>query len=160
MKVKVRHKECFARHCQNVQESRKTDQKTWNQINCSFCWVEGGRYRRSWLVACCRLESAERFQIRGAEQERMKWLKRVPYDECDAPAFCAGPPCRAGEGEVRVPRRSQVVDLGLVTGRAQPGLRQKHDVDVVLNEGGYVGPPPGSADGSCIEEVDKGCVFG
>ena len=25
-------------------------------------------------------------------------LKRVPYDEGDAPAFCAGPPCRAGEG--------------------------------------------------------------
>ena len=61
-------------------------------------------------------------------------LKRVPY----------------GEG-----------DLGLVTGRAQPGLRQQHDVDVVvLNEGGYVGPPPGSADGSCTEEADKECVFG
>ena len=52
-------------------------------------------------------------------------------------------------------------DLGLVTSRAQPGLRQQHDVDVaVLNEGGYVGPPPGSADGSCIEEADKECVFG
>ena len=70
-------------------------------------------------------------------------LKRVPYDKGDAPAFCAGPPCRAGEGEDRVPRRSQVGDLGLVTGRAQPGLRQQHDVDVVvLNKGGYVGPPP------------------
>ena len=88
-------------------------------------------------------------------------LKRVPYDEGDVPAFCAGPPCRAGEGEDRVSRRSQVGDLGLVTGRAQPGLRQQHDVDVVvLNEGGYVGPPPGSADGSCIEEADKECVFG
>ena len=44
---------------------------------------------------------------------------------------------------------------------AQPGLRQQHDVDVVvLNDGGYVGPPPGSADGSCIEEADKECVFG
>ena len=68
------------------------------------------------------------------------WLKTVPYDEGDAPAFCAGPPCRAGKGEDRVPRRSQVGDLGLVTGRAQPGLHQQHDVDVVvLNEGGYVG---------------------
>ena len=66
-------------------------------------------------------------------------LKRVLYDEGDAPAFCAGPPCRAGKGEDRVPRRSKVGDLGLVTGRAQSGLRQQHDVDVVLNEGGYVG---------------------
>ena len=46
------------------------------------------------------------------------------------------------EGEDRVPRRSQVGYLGLVTGRAQPGLRQQHDVDVVvLNEGGYVEVP-------------------
>ena len=34
-------------------------------------------------------------------------LRRVPYGEGDAPAFCAGPPCRAGEGEDRVPGRSQ-----------------------------------------------------
>ena len=88
-------------------------------------------------------------------------LKRVPYDEGDAPAFCAGPPCRAGEGEDRVPRRSQVCHLGLVTSRAQSGLRQQHYVDVVvLNEGEYVGPPPGSADGSCIEEADNECVSG
>ena len=88
-------------------------------------------------------------------------LKGVPCDEGDATAFGAGPPCRAGEGEDSVPRRSQVGDLGLVTVRARPGLRQQHDVDVVvLNEGGYVGPPPGSADGSCIEEADKECVFG
>ena len=47
-------------------------------------------------------------------------LKRVPYDEGD---------------------------LGLVTGRAQPGLRQQLDIDVVvLNEGGYVGPSPGWTD--------------
>ena len=111
------------------------------------------------------LGSAERFQSRGDERETGRSgsdmrLKRVPYDEGDAPAFCAGPPCRAGEGEDRVSRRSQVGDLGLVTGRAQPGLRQQHVDAVVLNEGGYVGPPPGSADGSCIEEADKECVFG
>ena len=71
-------------------------------------------------------------------------LKKVPYDEGDDPAFCAGRSCRAGAGEDQAPRRSQVGDLGLVTGRAQPGLRQQHDVGVVvLNEGGYVGPPPG-----------------
>ena len=82
-------------------------------------------------------------------------LKRVPYDEGGAPAFCVGPPCRAGEGEDQVSRRSQVSDLGLVTDRAQPGLCQQHDVDVVvLNEGGYVGPPPRSADGSCIIRYD------
>ena len=83
-------------------------------------------------------------------------LKRVPCDEGDAPAFCAGPPCRAGKGEDRVPRRSQVGDLGLVTSRAQPGLRQQHDVDVVvLNGGAYVRRPPGCADGSCIDEADN-----
>ena len=59
-------------------------------------------------------------------------FKRVPYDEGFPPAFCAGPPCRAAEGEDRAPRRSQVGDLGLVTGRAQPGLRQQHDVDVIV----------------------------
>ena len=88
-------------------------------------------------------------------------LKRVPYDEGDSPAFCARRPCRAGEGEDRVLRRSLVGDLGLVTGRAQSGLGQQHDVDVVvLNEGGYVRPPPRSADGPCIEEADNECVFG
>jgi len=70
------------------------------------------------------------------------------------------PPFAPERGKERT-ERSQVGDLGLVTGRAQPGLRQQHDVDaVVLNEGGYVGPPPGSADGSCFEEADKECVFG
>ena len=65
------------------------------------------------------------------------------------PPFAPDPPAERGKGEDRVPRRSQVGDLGLVPGRAQPGLRQQHDVDViVLNKGGYVGPPPGSADGS------------
>ena len=88
-------------------------------------------------------------------------LKRVPYDESDAPAFCAGPSCKAGQEKDRVLRRSQVGNLGLVTSRAQPGFCQQHDVNgVVLNEGGYVGPPPGSADRSCIEEADNECVFG
>ena len=87
-------------------------------------------------------------------------LKRVPYDEGNAPAFCAGPSCRAGQEKDRVLRQSQVSNLSLVTSRAQLGLRQQHDVDVVLNEGGYVGPPPGSTDGSCIEEADNECVFG
>ena len=32
------------------------------------------------------------------------------------PPFAPDPPCRAGYGEDRVPRRSQVGDLGLVTG--------------------------------------------
>ena len=76
-------------------------------------------------------------------------------------SFAPDPPAERGEGEDRVPRQGQVSDLGLVTGRVQPGLRQQHDVDViVLNKGGYVGPPPGSADGSCIEEADKECVYG
>ena len=30
----------------------------------------------------------------------------------------------------------------------------------ILNDCGYVGPPPGSADGSYIEEADKERVFG
>ena len=70
-------------------------------------------------------------------------------------------PLKSGGRRGRSTQAEPVGDLGLVTGRAQPGLRQQHDVDVVvLNEGGYVGPPLGSADGSCIEEADKGCVFG
>ena len=51
----------------------KTDRKTLSQRICYFCWEEGSRYRRSWLVACCMLETAVRFQSRGAEQERTKW---------------------------------------------------------------------------------------
>ena len=65
MKVKITHKEFCQADCQSVQGSRKTDRKTWSQRICSFCWVEGGRYRTSWLVACCMLGSAERFQSRG-----------------------------------------------------------------------------------------------
>ena len=104
MKVKVAHKKCFSRQTIRVlKKVGKLIEKHGVREFCSFCWVEGGSYRISWLVAC--------------------WVQRVPYDEGDAPAFCAGPPCRAGEGEDRVPRRSQVGDLGLVTGRAQPGLR-------------------------------------
>ena len=58
--------------CQSVEESRKTDRKTWTQRICYFCWMEDGRHR-SWLAACCRLESAKRLQRKGAEQERTKW---------------------------------------------------------------------------------------
>ena len=65
----------------------------------------------------------------------------------------ATPPPFAPE---RGKERTQVGDLGLVTGRVQPGLRQQHAADVVvLNEGGDVRPPSGCADGSCIW-----CVFG
>ena len=92
-------------------------------------------------------------ETRGFRESLMK--KAMP------PPFVPDPPCRAGKGEDRIPRRSKVGDLGLVTRTAQPGLRQQHDVDVVvLNEGGYVGPPPGGADGSCVEEADKEYVFG
>ena len=70
-------------------------------------------------------------------------------------------PLHSGGRRGRSTQAEPVGDLGLVTGRAQPGLRQQHDVDaVVLIEGGYVRPPPGCSDGSCIEEADKECVFG
>ena len=63
-----------------------------------------------------------------------------------------GPSTQAEPGRRSWPRHRQ---------GAEPDLRQQHDVDVVvLNEGGYIGPPPGSADGSCIEEADQECVFG
>ena len=49
MRVKVTHKECFARQTVGVfKEVGK--RKTWSQRICSFCWVEGGRYRTSWLL--------------------------------------------------------------------------------------------------------------
>ena len=42
----------------------------------------------------------------------------------------------------------------------QPGLCQQHDISViVLSKVGYVRFPPGSANGSCIEEADKECIF-
>ena len=87
-------------------------------------------------------------------------LQRVPQDEGDSPTFGAGSARRAGEGEDLVSRRSQVRDLGLITSRVQPGLRQQHDVDVVVkNERGDVGSSPGRADVSCIKETDKERVF-
>ena len=67
MNVKVTHKKCFATQTARVLK------KVGKLRICSFCWMQGGRYRTSWLVACCMLESAERFQSRGAEQERTKW---------------------------------------------------------------------------------------
>ena len=54
--------------CQaDCQCSRKSENwlKNMESEICSFCWVEGGRYRTDWLVACCMLESAERFQKQG-----------------------------------------------------------------------------------------------
>ena len=76
-------------------------------------------------------------------------LQRVPQDEGDGLAFDAGSVRRAGEGENRASRQRQVCDLGLITSRTQPDLRQQHDVDVVVkNERGGVGSSPGHADGS------------
>ena len=74
MKVKVTHKESFARQIVRVfKEVAELIEKHGVRELFSFCWVEGGRYRTRWLVACCMLESAERFQSRGAERERTKW---------------------------------------------------------------------------------------
>ena len=70
-------------------------------------------------------------------------LERVLYDEGDAPAFCAGPPAERGKERTEYPGGARSAILASSTAGAQPGLRQQHDVDVVvLNEGGYVGPPP------------------
>ena len=63
-------------------------------------------------------------------------------------------------GQNQIPTRTQAGDLGIVTGRAQPGLRQQHDVDVVLNEGGNVRPSPGCADEPFIAKANKSCVSG
>ena len=73
MKVKVTHKESFARQIVRVfKEVGRLIEKHGVRI-CCFCWEEGGRYGIIWLVACCRLSSAERFQSRGVEQDRTKW---------------------------------------------------------------------------------------
>ena len=81
-------------------------------------------------------------------------LERVPYDEGEAPSpFAPDPPAEWGKERTEY--------QGGASRRSWPRHRQQHDVDVVvLNEGGYVGPPPGSADGSCTEEADKEDVFG
>ena len=138
--------------CQNVQESRKTDGKTWSQRICSICWVEGGRYRIGWLVACCMVESAGRFQSRGAEQERTKWLRheRVLRESLMTKAM---PPCPLPP----LLHRSAIL-AWTPAGRSQVSISSNDFEAVVLNEGGYVGLAPGSADGSCIEKADKECV--
>ena len=70
-KVKVTHKKLFFSR-QTVGVFKKVGKliEKHSQMNCSFCWVEGGRYKISWLVACCMLESAVRFPSRVAQQER------------------------------------------------------------------------------------------
>ena len=74
MKVKVTHEECFARQTVGVfKEVGKLIEKHGVREKKYFCLLEGGRYRTSWLVACCMLGSAERFQSRGDERERTKW---------------------------------------------------------------------------------------
>ena len=73
MKIKVTHKKCFARQTVRVfNKVGKLIEKHGVREFVLFCWVEGGRYRIGWFVACCML--AERFQSRGAEHERTKWL--------------------------------------------------------------------------------------
>ena len=75
------------------------------------------------------------------------------------PPFAPDPPAELGKD--RTEYSSGARSAILASSPAGPGLRQQHDVDVVvLNEGGYVGPSHGSADGSCIQEADKECVFG
>ena len=108
MKVKVTHKECFARQTVGVfKEVGKLMEKTWSQRICSFSWVEGGRYRTSWLVACCMLGSAERFQSRGAERERTKWydmrLKESLMTKAMPPPFAPDPPAERGKERTEYP---------------------------------------------------------
>ena len=43
--------------------------------------MEGGRYRRSWLVACCMLDSAERLQSRGAERKKVEVVETCGFRE-------------------------------------------------------------------------------
>ena len=73
MKVKVTYKKCFARQTVAVfQKVGKLIEKHEVREFVFFLLVEGGRYRISWSVACCMLESAERLQSRDAGQERTK----------------------------------------------------------------------------------------
>ena len=54
----------------------------------------------------------------------------VPYGE----GLLRRTPLQSGGRRGRSTQAEPVGDLGLVTGRAQPGLRQQHDVDVVVLE--------------------------
>ena len=166
MKVKVTHNECLARQTVGVfKEVGKLIKKHgvrefvlfagWRAVDTDQLVSCLLYVRVSWAVSKQGWWTGKDEVVATCGLRESLMMKAMP------PPFAPDPPCRAGEGEDRVSRRNQVDDLGLVTGRAQPGLHQQHDVDVVvLNEGGYVGPPPGSADGSFIEEADKECVFG
>ena len=72
----------------------------------------------------------------------------VNYDEGDSPAFCAGPPCRAGEGEDRVSypetwRRLDRPLLLLTTGDVQVQTAQVRGSivqELCESQGGRPGP--------------------
>ena len=56
------------------------------------------------------------------------------------PSFAPDPPAERGKERTEYPGGARSAILASSTAGAQPGLRQQHDVDVVvLNEGGYVG---------------------
>ena len=76
MKVKVTHKKCFATQTVRVfKKVGKLIKKIKKGVR-EFVLFPGWRAvdtEINWLAACCMLESAERFQSRGAGQERTKW---------------------------------------------------------------------------------------
>ena len=74
-------------------------------------------------------------------------LQRVPYDEGDAPAFCAGPPAERGEERTEYPggARSSIL-ASSPAGRSQVSVSSMVLMSffVVLNEGAYVRHPSGN----------------
>ena len=76
MKVKITHKRYVARQTVRVfKKVGKLIKKIKKGVK-EFVLFPGWRAvdtEISWLAACCMLESAERFQSRGAERERTKW---------------------------------------------------------------------------------------
>ena len=84
-------------------------------------------------------------------------LKESLMTKAMPPPFVPDPTAERGKERTEYPGGARSAILA----SSPAGLRQQHDVDVVvLNEGGYVRPPPGSADGSCLEEADKAYVSG
>ena len=82
-------------------------------------------------------------------------LEGVSEDEGDSTPTRVEGSGRARQRDGRISRRAEVKNLGLISSRSQPGLRQHHDVNVIVkNEGTDLGSPSWRPNGSGVEEAN------